>query len=199
MGEPSVPTEPDPIGAAVIAYRFDAIAQRMAEGMLRTARSPVFQIRDFVTGIFTADRRWIATKDYIPVLAGSMPSACEAVARRYGVDVHEGDVFVLNDPFHGNNHPPDVTIVRPVHHRGRHVFWVISKAHHADVGSKSGFGFDPYATTVWDEALRIPPVRLIEAGEPQRDVWELILLNVRHRHRRRGPPVPDRRGHDRRG
>jgi N-methylhydantoinase B len=171
----------DPSDAAVIAYRLDAIAERMAEAMLRTARSPVFQIRDFVTGIFTGDGRWVATKDYIPVLAGSLPDACRAVIKRFGGEVQDGDVYVLNDPFHGNNHPPDVTVVKPVYHRGVLHFWAISKGHHADIGSKSGFGFDPYATTVWDEALRIPPVRLMRAGARERDVWELILLNVRRR------------------
>ncbi|MCW3063242.1 MAG: hypothetical protein JWN32_414 [Solirubrobacterales bacterium] len=171
----------DPVLAAVVANRLHATAEHMAETMLRTSRSPIFQIRDFVTGIFTADGRWVATKDWIPVLAGSMPSAYEAVAERFAGDVHDGDVYVLNDPYHGNNHPPDITVVKPVFHAGELAFWTMSKGHHADVGGGGVLGYNPYAVDVWDDAVRIPPVRLYDRGVYQRDVWELILLNVRMR------------------
>jgi N-methylhydantoinase B len=154
----------------------------MALAMLRTARSPVLQARDFVTGVFTGDGRWVATKDYIPVLAGSMPSACAATIARFAGDVHPGDVFVLNDPFEGNNHAPDVTVLAPVFANGEPAepaFWAVSKGHHADVGGRVPFGLDPTAATCWDEGLRIPPVRLVAAGTPVRDVWDLLLRNVR--------------------
>ncbi|MGD9696240.1 MAG: hydantoinase B/oxoprolinase family protein [Thermoleophilia bacterium] len=171
----------DPALAAIVANRLHAIAEHMAESMLRTSRSPVFQMRDFVTGVFTADGRWVATKDWIPVLAGSMPSALDAVRERFDGDVHEGDVYVLNDPYRGNNHPPDITIVKPVFHAGELAFWAMSKGHHADVGGGGVMGYNPNAVDCWDDALRIPPVRLQHRGEPVRDVWEMILLNVRMR------------------
>jgi len=180
---PPVPSRPlaDPALAAIVANRLHAIAEHMAETMLRTSRSPVFQMRDFVTGIFTADGRWVATKDWIPVLAGSMPSALRAIEERFAGEVHEGDVYVLNDPYHGNNHPPDITIVKPVFHDGALAFWAMSKGHHADVGGGGVMGYNPNAVDCWDDALRIPPVRLYERGVYQRDVWDLILLNVRMR------------------
>lgn len=169
----------DPVLTSVVSNRMLAIAEHMAETMLRTSRSPIFQIRDMVTGIFTADGRWVATKDWLPVLAGSMPSAWRAVAKAYGDDVHDGDVFLLNDPYHGNNHPPDMTILKPVFYGGELVFWVLSKGHHLDVGGAGVIGVDPYARDCWNDALRIPPVRLYSAGIYNRDVWELILLNLR--------------------
>jgi N-methylhydantoinase B len=177
-----VSERPDPITSTVIAHRLDAVAEAMALAMLRTARSPVLQARDFVTGVFTGDGRWVATKDYIPVLAGSMPSACAATIARFAGDVHPGDVFVLNDPFEGNNHAPDVTVLAPVFADGEPAepaFWAVSKGHHADVGGRVPFGLDPTAATCWDEGLRIPPVRLVAAGTPVRDVWDLLLRNVR--------------------
>jgi N-methylhydantoinase B len=177
----TTPPVADPALVAIVANRLHAIAEHMAESMLRTSRSPVFQMRDFVTGIFTADGRWVATRDWIPVLAGSMPTALQAIVQRFDGEIREGDVYVLNDPYHGNNHPPDITIVRPVFHAGVLAFWVMSKGHHADVGGGGVMGYNPEAVDAWDDALRIPPVRLYDAGVPQRDVWDLILLNVRMR------------------
>ena len=155
----------DPVTAAIVANRLQAIAEHMADTMLRTSRSPIFQIRDFVTGIFTADGRWVATKDWIPVLAGSLPSALDAIRERFDGEVVDGDVYILNDPYHGNNHPPDITIARPVFYDGELVFWSVSKGHHADVGGGGVLGYNPYATDCWEDALRIPPVRLYDAGE----------------------------------
>jgi len=136
---------------------------------------------DFVTGIFDAKGRWVASKDYIPVLAGSMPAAYAAVSRRFEGDVEEGDIFLLNDPFSGNNHPPDVTLLKPVFHHQRLSFWVVSKGHHADVGGNGVVGYNPNARDCWEDALRIPPVRLVRRGEFERDIWDLVLCNVRLR------------------
>jgi N-methylhydantoinase B len=177
---PEQPLSTDPILATVVSNRLLAIARHMAEAMLQTSRSPIFQIRDMVTGIFTADGRWVATKDWIPVLAGSMQSAWDAVASAYD-DFEDGDVFLLNDPYHGNNHPPDMTVLKPVFWDGELVFWTVSKGHHLDVGGGGVMGINPYAVDCWEDALRIPPVRLYRGGEYNRDVWELLLLNVRLR------------------
>ncbi|WP_242902322.1 hydantoinase B/oxoprolinase family protein [Actinomadura terrae] len=167
--------------ASVVGNRLHAIAERMADAMLRSCRSAAFQSRDFVTGIFDADGAWIAAKDFIPVLAGSLPSAYEGVLAKFAGDVGEGDVFVLNDPYHGNNHPPDVTVLKPVFHRGVLRFWTATKGHHADVGGSGEIGYNPGARDCYEDALRIPPVRLYRRGERQHDVWDLILLNLRLR------------------
>ena len=162
----------DPVLAAVIENRLHAIAAQMAETMLLTSRSLIFQVRDFVTGVITADGLWVATKDYIPVLAGSLTHAYELIAKRFAGDIHDGDVFILNDVYHGNNHPPDVSIMKPVFHRGELRFWAITKGHNADVGGGGVVGYNPYARDVWEDSLRIPPVRIIHKGALQRDVWE---------------------------
>jgi N-methylhydantoinase B len=168
--------------ASVVDNRLHAIAERMADAMLRSCRSAAFQSRDFVTGIFSADGAWIATKDFIPVLAGSLPSAYEGILAKFAGDVGEGDVFLLNDPYHGNNHPPDVTVLKPVFHRGVLRFWTATKGHHADVGGSGGeIGYNPGARDCYEDALRIPPVRLYRRDERQDDVWDLILLNLRLR------------------
>lgn len=171
-------TRVDPILATVIENRLIAICTQMAETMLLTSRSLIFQVRDFVTGIFTASSQWVATKDYIPVLAGSLPSAYQAIADRFGGDIHDGDIFILNDVYHGNNHPPDVSILKPVFHDGVLRFWTVTKGHNADVGGGGVAGYNPYARDVWEDSLRIPPVRIYHKGVLQKDVWELILLNI---------------------
>lgn len=178
MDKPAKFQTVDPVLATVIENRLSAIATQMAETMLLTSRSLIFQALDFVTGIFTAEGEWVATKDYIPVLAGSLPSAYEAVARKFKDDVHDGDIFILNDVYHGNNHPPDVTILKPVFHRGTLRFWSVTKGHNADVGGGGVAGYNPYARDVWDDSIRIPPVRVWHKGVLQVDVWELILHNI---------------------
>ena len=179
MSDPATTrTTSDPVLATVVSNRLQAIAEHMAEAMLLTSRSPIFQIRDMVTGIFTADGRWVATKDWIPVLAGSMQSAWDAVAEAY-TSFEDGDVILLNDPYHGNNHPPDMTILKPVFHAGQLVFWTVSKGHHLDVGGGGVMGVNPYAVDCWDDALRIPPVRLYRGGEYDDEIWRMILLNLR--------------------
>ena len=167
--------------ATVVDNRLHAIAERMADAMLRSCRSAAFQSRDFVTGIFTADGAWVATKDFIPVLAGSLPSAYEGILGKFAGDVGEGDVYVLNDPYHGNNHPPDVTVLKPVFHGGELRFWTATKGHHADVGGGGDTGYDPSVRDCYEDALRIPPVRLYHRGRRQDDVWDLILTNLRLR------------------
>ncbi|EFC82761.1 hydantoinase B/oxoprolinase family protein [Parafrankia sp. EUN1f] len=170
----------DPVLASVVDNRLHAIAEQMADAMLRSCRSMVFQSRDFVTGVFTAAGDWVATKDFIPILAGSLPSAYAGIVDRFAGDVHPGDVFLLNDPYHGNNHPPDLTVMKPVFHQGTLRFWSVTKGHHADIGG-SVPGYNPDAVDCWQDALRIPPVRLLREGVAQRDVWELILSNLRLR------------------
>lgn len=110
---------------------------------------------------------------------GSTPFAMHAIAQRFGAELRDGDVYLLNDPFHGNNHLPDFTVARPVLLHGDLIFWAMTRGHHADVGAKGSSGYNPEATNVWEEGLRIPPVKLYEGGERRRDLWEFLLLNIR--------------------
>jgi N-methylhydantoinase B len=171
----------DPIVASVITAKLANITREMGETMLRTSRSPIFsESRDFVTAVFDPRNRLIAQSTYIPVLLGSLPCAMDAVTARYK-DACEGDLFLLNDPYVGNTHIPDLTVLKPVFHRGKLIFWVVNKGHHADLGGAGIAGYNPDARTVFDEGLRLPPTRLFSRGKRIDEVWNLLLSNVRNR------------------
>ncbi|MDR2189539.1 MAG: hydantoinase B/oxoprolinase family protein [Azonexus sp.] len=170
----------DPILVSVISNRLDAISKEIGQTMLRTSRSPIFsEARDFATGVFDHRLHLLAQTAYIPVLMGSLPSALHSIASAFEGDIAEGDVFVLNDPYRGNNHPPDVTVAKPVFYQGRLCFWAVSKGHHADVGGGGVVGYNPAARSVWEECVRIPPAKLMVAGKRNKALWDMILLNVR--------------------
>ena len=171
----------DPILRSVLANRFDSVCSEMGETMMRTSRSPIFsEARDFVTGIFDAKGQMMAQKPYIAVLAGALPFCLRAVMAYYEDDIHEGDVIVTNDPYlGGNNHKPDYTVLRPVFDGGKIVFWAAAKGHMADTGATGAVGYNPEASSIWEEGLRIPPVKLYKRGEYNKSVWNMILKNVR--------------------
>ncbi len=169
----------DPIKVSVIGNRLDAISKEIGQTMLRTSRSPIFsEARDFVTAIFDAELRLVAQTAYIPVLMGALPFAMRAIAAAFKGEILDGDVFILNDPYRGNNHPPDITIARPVFHDGELIFWAVAKGHHADVGGGGVAGYNPGARSVYDECIRIPPAKLYMEGIPNRALWDTILANV---------------------
>ena len=170
----------DPIRASVIGNRLDAVSQEIGQTMLRTSRSPIFsEARDFVTAVFDKELRLVAQTAYIPVLMGALPFAIRSIAQTFAGDINEGDVFILNDPYRGNNHPPDINIAKPVFFDGRLEFWSICKGHHADVGGGGVAGYNPEARSVWEECIRIPPAKLYDAGKLNKALWDTILLNVR--------------------
>lgn len=170
----------DPILVSVISNRLDSITKEMGKTMLRTSRSPIFsEARDFVTAIFDRKLRLIAQTAYIPVLVGASPWASQSIAETFKNNINDGDVFILNDPYRGNNHPPDVTIARPVFWENEIAFWTLTKGHQADIGGGGAAGYHPEARSVWDEGVRIPPVKLYEQGQANQGVWQLILSNVR--------------------
>ena len=110
----------DPILVSVICNRLDSITKEMGQTMLRTSRSPIFsEARDFVTAIYDRQLRLAAQTAYIPVLLAATPWAVRSIAETYAGDIHDGDVFILNDPYRGNNHPPDVTVNAPGIFQGR--------------------------------------------------------------------------------
>ena len=172
----------DPILTSVIANRLDSITKEMGQTMLRTSRSPIFsEARDFVTAIYDRQLRLVAQTAYIPVLLAATPWAVRSIAETYADDTHAGDIFILNDPYRGNNHLPDFTIAKPVHIDGELRFWSVTKGHQADTGGGGAAGYHPEARDVWDEGLRIPPAKLYDQGKVNRGLWEMIVSNVRLR------------------
>ena len=172
----------DPVDVAIISARLSSICKEMGETMLRTSRSPIFsEARDFTTAIFDHNTELVAQTIYIPDIAASTPFTARAIAQRFDGDIHAGDLFVLNDPYRGNNHPPDLNVMKPVFRDGQLRYWLLSKGHHADMGGGGVVGYNPQARDAWEDALRIPCLRLADKGVLREDVLDFILLNVRAR------------------
>jgi len=164
---------------------FTSCAEEMGLTLMRAAYSPNIKERlDHSCAIFDARARLVAQAAHIPVHLGSLPRAVEA-ARALGPFV-PGDVVMLNDPFAGGTHLPDITLVSPVFLPGRRApdFFVASRAHHADVGGAAP-GSMPLAREVYEEGFRIPPVFIARAGRTVADVFALLLANVRTAEERR--------------
>src|SRR5437899_45986 len=153
----------------------------MGEAMLRTSYSQILNSsRDFSTAICDLDGRLIAQAEHVPIHVGALPFAAKAVTEFFGDDIHQGDVFLLNDPYHGGNHLPDLTAFVPVFQGDRPRFWSINRAHQSDIGGATHGAYNAAATDIWQEGLRITPLRLYDRGEARRDLLEMIATNVRH-------------------
>jgi N-methylhydantoinase B len=175
----------DAIELEVVRHKLESVAEEMGEVLVRGAFSPnITERRDCSTALFDADGRLVAQAEHIPVHLGSMPDAVGAVLDR---DPAPGDVFVLNDPCAGGTHLPDVTLVAPIAsgRDGDILAYAAARAHHADVGGSTPGSMPAGARELHEEGLRIPPVRLVSAGEPVEDVRAVILANVRNPAERR--------------
>ncbi len=171
----------DPITVSVIQHRLEAIVQEMGEAMLRTSYSQILNSsRDFSTALCDAEGRLVAQAEHVPIHVGAIPWAVRSVQEFFGDRVRPGDVYLLNDPYHGNNHLPDLTAFVPVFARDRLVFWSINRSHQSDIGGATHGAYNPGATEIWQEGLRITPLRLYEGGVVRDDVLKMIATNVRH-------------------
>lgn len=171
----------DPVTLAVTQNRLDHITQQMGWVMLRTARSPIFsQSHDFSCFIATERGDVIAQADGIPIHTGSGGFAIRALIETFGASIAPEDVFLLNDPYlAGGNHLPDWVIARPAFHAGQLVGFACNRAHQADIGGGAAGTYNPEATEIFHEGLRIPPVRLVEKGQVREDLWAMLLANSR--------------------
>jgi len=171
----------DPITVSVVQHRLHAIVEEMGEAMLRTSYSQILNSsRDFSTGICDASGRLIAQAEHVPVHVGALPFAARSVGDAFAGDIHPGDVFLLNDPYHGGNHLPDVTVFVPVFDGARQLFWSINRAHMSDIGGSTHGAYNPGATEIFQEGIRITPLRVYDRGAPREDVLRMIATNVRH-------------------
>jgi N-methylhydantoinase B len=176
--EPS--TAPDPVLAAVLQKRVEAITREMAQVLLRTTRSTIFnQVGDFITAVFDHRARTLAQTEYAAIIAFGAQPPLEHILEYFGEDIGEGDVIAHNDVFSGGNQNHDLGLFVPVFFEGEIVAWTASKGHQADMGGATAGGYNPATREIWQEALRIPPVKLFEGGRLRRDVWDLIAANVR--------------------
>jgi len=171
---------PDPVTLAVVEHRLESIALEMTEVMLRTAMSQILNSsRDFSTALLDGDCQLVAQGEGIPVHVSALPVAGAAVRDYFGDSIAEGDLFILNDPYFGGSHLPDITIIRPVFHEGRLLFYAVNRAHHSDVGGGTHGGYNPRASEIFQEGIRIPPLKLYDKGVPREDVLQMLSANVR--------------------
>jgi len=173
---------PDPVTLEVFRHLFSALAEEMGAALRRASYSPnIKERRDYSCALFDAAGTPVALGDHMPVHLGAMPMSVTAALEALG-DLAPGDVAMVNDPFRGGTHLPDITLVAPVHHgegpSPRLLGFVAARAHHSDVGGMSP-GSMPLAREIVQEGLRIPPVRLYEKGARNEDLWRLVLANVR--------------------
>ena len=177
---------PDPARLAIFDSLVASIAEEMGAALRHTALSPNIKERaDFSCAVFDAEGRLLAQAAHIPVHLGAMPESVRAVAKL--APWAPGDLAILNDPFLGGTHLPDVTMVSPVfaERSGAPIGYVASRAHQADIGGMAP-GSMPVAEELIQEGLVIPPLRLYRGGELVAEALELILRNVRTPDERRG-------------
>ena len=169
----------------VFKHVYSSVAEEMGVRLQRSAFSPnIKERRDFSCAVFDEAGRLVAQAAHIPIHLGSMPLSVEACRRC--LTFEPGDVAVLNDPFHGGTHLPDITVVSPVFvGNDRLLGFVANRAHHADVGGMSP-GSMPLSRELYQEGVIIPPVKLVEAGNVNQALWDLFLANVRTPRERAG-------------
>ena len=181
----------DTFDIEVFRHLFVSVAEEMGVTVQRSAHSPnIKERRDHSCAVFDIDGRMIAQAAHIPVHLGSMPASVDAAISAYKSEGPKpGDVIILNDPYLGGTHLPDITTVSPVFvstgTRQTHWGWVATRAHHADVGGMAP-GSMPPSTELYHEGLVIPPLKLVDAGQIDEQLIEIICRNVRTPDERRG-------------
>ena len=169
----------NPMQLEIFKNLFHSVAEEMGGALRRSAFSPnIKERRDYSCAVYDAAGQVLAMGDHMPVHLGSMPASVAAVRRAFALE--PGDIAVLNDPFAGGTHLPDLTMVMAVYLRGqkRPAFYVANRAHHADIGGALAGSMGP-AREIFQEGLRLPPVKIVTRGEIQRDILAVLLANVR--------------------
>jgi len=170
----------DPVLASVLQRRVEAIAKEMATMLMRSSRSPIFnEIGDLVTVVFDATGRTLAQAEFAAIIAFGAQPPMEYIIEYFGADIHDGDVIIHNDVYSRGNQNADTGIYIPIFHEGELIGWTASKGHLADIGGMTAGGYNPNAREIWQEALRIPPVKIYDAGRYRKDVWDFIAANIR--------------------
>ncbi len=171
----------DKVLVSVLQRRFKSITEEMGLTLLRTTRSPILnEARDFVTGLYDAHGRMLEQTEYIPVLAFALQPVCQYLVEYFGDVIYPGDVILHNDVFTRGNQLADIAVFKPIFYKGELISWAACKGHQADVGGAVSGGYNPQAREIWQEGLRITPVKIYEKGKFRKDVWDLIFSNIRY-------------------
>lgn len=171
----------DPVTLALTQNRLDHIARHMGWVMTRTALSPIFnQSHDFSCFITDARGTLLSQADGIPIHTGGGGFSIRALLAAFDGSIRDGDAFILNDPYvAGGNHLPDWVVARPVFCEGVLVAFTCNRAHQSDIGGGAAGTYNPTATEIFHEGIRLPPLRLVDAGELRGDLWRLLMTNSR--------------------
>ncbi|QIZ37459.1 hydantoinase B/oxoprolinase family protein [Saccharopolyspora sp. ASAGF58] len=178
----------DPADLEIARNRLESIAEEVGTALIRTSYSPnIKDRRDCSAGVYRAGGELIAQAEHIPLHLGLMPTLIRNTLAEIGVDsLAPGDVVITNNPYLGGSHLPDTCLITPVHVGGEVIAVVANMAHHVDVGGLAPGSMATHATEIFQEGIRIPPLRLIKRGEIQQDVLDLLLTNVRTADKTRG-------------
>ena len=170
----------DPFAFELFKNAAHSIADEMALTILRTAYSSVLKgSMDYSTALCDSEGKMVAQGLTLPQHLGSIPVALASVMGHYGNEMQPGDVYILNDPFDGGMHLPDIFIFKPIYHEGERVAFAATICHHTDVGGRVAGSNAADSTECYQEGLRIPPLKLFEAGERNEALWMMIEKNVR--------------------
>ena len=171
---------PDPVTREIVKNALAAAADEMAIALYRTAYSTIVRdCLDYSTSLCDGEGEMIAQGVTIPLHLGSVPFAMETLLAKYGDDMEEGDVFILNDPFEGGMHIPDIFIIKPIYWEGARIAFSVATAHHLDLGGRLPGSSACDNTEIFQEGLRIPWLKLYRRGEPDESLFAMVRVNVR--------------------
>ena len=171
----------DPVTLTIINNSFVNICREMGITMMRTAFSPIFnEGLDFSCVLFNRDGEMIGQAEFCPAQVAASLFIVRWTVEEVGVDNFEpGDVVLHNDPYRGGAHIPEHSVIRPVFHEGELFGFVANVGHLAEIGGKAVGSFAADATEVFQEGLRIPPIKIVKGDVNQMDLWRLIMANHR--------------------
>ena len=171
---------PDPVSFAVIKSALDAIVDEMAGTVMRTARSPIVRdVLDYSTTLCDARGQILSQAKTVALHLGAVPDAMDVIVDRFSRNARPDDVYVLNDPYAGGMHLPDIFMVKPIFHEDRLQGYSVVIAHHCDMGGRVPGSNAADSTEIFQEGLRIPPLRLFDAGQRNETLFDFIRTNVR--------------------
>jgi N-methylhydantoinase B len=170
----------DPVTLELVKNAVESVVDEMALTMMRTAYSSNLKSsNDLSSAYCSLDGELLAQGFTLPMQLGSIPDAMEAVIAKFGGTFEPGDVVILNDPYEGGTHLPDIFLIKPLFLDGEHVAYCATIAHHTDIGGRVAGGNASDSTEIYQEGLRLPPIKLYDAGRPNQAVFEIIAKNVR--------------------
>jgi N-methylhydantoinase B len=170
----------DKILVSIFQRAFKSITDEMSISLTKTTRSPILcEAKDFVTGLYDQSGQMLEQTENLPILSFSLGPVCKKILEIFREEIYPGDVFIHNDVFSMGNQNNDVAIFKPIFLDSKLIGWSAAKGHQADIGGAVQGGYNPNATEVWQEAIRIPATKLYEKGKLRKDVWNLIFANIR--------------------